>query len=104
MVIPTLQREKEMIIDTDEKLQSIVKEILEHGAIWSTDKNGIIKKGSMLIHMSKDNTPIFECEQAAMEAALVATMKLRAMGYSGDPIWSKGLDGFGVQVGDKLDG
>jgi hypothetical protein len=91
------------MIDTDEKLQAIVAEFLEHGAIWSTDDKGVIKKGAMLLHMSKDKSPIFECEQAAFEAAIYAAMRLRQMGYNGDPIYSKTLDGFGVRVGDKID-
>jgi hypothetical protein len=90
------------MIDTDEKLQAIVQEFVEHGSIWATDENGIIKKGAMLMHLSKDKSPLFENEKACQAAALYATMVLRKMGYAGEAIYSKTFNGFGVRVGDKL--
>jgi len=90
------------MIDTDEKLQAIIEEFLEGGSIWATDENGIIKKGAMLMHLSKDKLPLFENEEACQAAVLYAVMTLRKMGYDGEAIYSKTLNGFGVRVGDKL--
>ena len=90
------------MIETDEQLQTIVEEMIEHGAIWSTDENGIIKEGTQLIHMSKDQSPIFENEEAIQQAAIYASMRLRIKGYDGEPIYAKNLSGFGVRVGKKI--
>ena len=90
-----------MLLNIDD-VKAVTAEFLKHGSMCSIDENGIIKEGTMLMHISKDGTPLFNNERECQWASFHALHELNKMGYDGEPIYSKIFNGFGIKVGKKV--